>query len=100
MDLNVGDFEVSGTLNVYFATVAAVEAVRANADVGFNIIAALDNAGFVFDIPLLSLGGGRLEVEKDAAIMLPLETMAAENEAGYTLLSTWFAYLPTVSMDS
>ncbi len=100
MDLNVGDFEVSGTLNVYFATVAAVEAVRANADVGFNVIAALDNAGFVFDIPLLSLGGGRLEVEKDAAIMLPLETMAAENESGYTLLSTWFAYLPTVSMDS
>ncbi len=100
MDLNVGDFEVSGTLNVYFATVAAVEAVRANADVGFNVIAALDNAGFVFDIPLLSLGGGRLEVEKDAAIMLPLETMAAENAAGYTLLSTWFAYLPTVSMDS
>jgi len=100
MDLNVGDFEVSGTLNVYFATVAAVEAVRANADVGFNVITALDNAGFVFDIPLLSLGGGRLEVEKDSAIMLPLETMAAENEAGYTLLSTWFAYLPTVSMDS
>jgi hypothetical protein len=100
MDLNVGDFEVSGTLNVYFATVAAVEAVRANKDVGFNVITALDNAGFVFDIPLLSLGGGRLEVEKDAAIMLPLETMAAENESGYTLLSTWFAYLPTVSMDS
>jgi len=100
MDLNVGDFEVSGTLNVYFATVAAVEAVRANKDVGFNVITALDNAGFVFDIPLLSLGGGRLEVEKDAAIMLPLETMAAENEAGYTLLSTWFSYLPTVSMDS
>ena len=100
MDLNVGDFEVSGTLNVYFATVAAVEAVRANKDVGFNVITALDNAGFVFDIPLLSLGGGRLEVEKDSAIMLPLETMAAENEAGYTLLSTWFAYLPTVSMDS
>ena len=100
MDLNVGDFEVSGTLNVYFATVAAVEAVRANKDVGFNVITALDNAGFVFDIPLLSLGGGRLEVEKDSAIMLPLETMAAENESGYTLLSTWFAYLPTVSMDS
>ena len=100
MDLNVGDFEVSGTLNVYFATVAAVEAVRANADVGFNVITALDNAGFVFDIPLLSLGGGRLEVEKDSAIMLPLETMAAENESGYTLLSTWFGYLPTVSMDS
>ena len=100
VDLNVGDFEVSGSLNVYFATVAAVEAVRANADVGFNIIAALDNAGFVFDIPLLSLGGGRLEVEKDSAIMLPLETMAAENESGYTLLSTWFSYLPTIAMES
>lgn len=100
VDLNVGDFIVSGSLNVYFATVAAVEAVRANSSVGFNIITALDNAGFVFDIPLLTLGGGRLDVEKDSAIMLPLETMAAENESGYTLLSTWFGYLPTVAMDT
>lgn len=97
-DVNVGDFEVTGELNVYFATVAAIDAVRNNADVGFNVICTKNNAGFVFDIPLVSLGGGRLDVEKDSAIMLPLEKMGAENEWGYTMLSTWFASLPNVAM--
>ena len=99
-DVNVGDFEVSGELNCYFATVEAVRAVRNNADVGFNIVCVRDNAGYIFDIPLVSLGGGRTDVEKDNPIMLPLEKMAAECDAGYTMLSTWFRYLPTVAMDT
>lgn len=97
-DASVGNFEVSGSVSAYFADVAAVAAVRNNSDVGFNLIGASDNKGFVFDIPLLSLGGGRLNVEKDAPIKIPLETSAAECPAGYTLLSTFFAYLPTAAM--
>jgi hypothetical protein len=75
-----------------------VKAVRANADVGLSIIAASKNAGFLFDIPLLGLGGGRLNVEKDAPIMVPLEPAGAENLNGYTLLYQVFPYLPTVAM--
>lgn len=99
-DINVGDFEVGGELNVYFATVEAVRAVRNNADVGFNMIGVRDNAGWVFDIPLLALGGGRANVEKDNPIMLPLEEMAGENKWGYTMLSSWFGYLPNAVMDN
>lgn len=99
-DINVGTFDVSGELSVYFATVEAIRAVRNNADVGFNAIGVRDNAGWVFDIPLLSLGGGRAAVEKDTPIMLPLEKMGAENEFGYTLLTCWFGYLPDVAMDA
>ena len=97
-EFNVGDFEVGGELEVYFATIEAVGAVKANADVGFNAIFAKDNAGFVYDIPLLSLGGGRVEVSKDNPIKLPLENLAAQNEFGYTLSATYFSYLPTVAM--
>ena len=100
LDVNTGNFDVSGSLNVYFAKVNAIQAVRDNSDVGFNVICCNDNAGFVFDIPLLSLGGGKLEIEKDSPIMLPLENMAAENVHGYTMLSSWFCYLPTIAMDS
>lgn len=97
-DVNVGDFEVSGELNTYFTTVAAILAVKNNADVGFSIIGSKNNAGFVFDVPLVSLGGGRLDIERDVPIMLPLEKMGAENKWGYTMLTTWFASLPSVAM--
>jgi len=97
-DVSLGNFEVSGSVTAYFTTVAAVKAVRNNADVGLSIIGAAANAGFIFDIPLLGLGGGRATVEKDTAVMLPLETMGAQNANGYTMLYDNFPYLPTAAM--
>ena len=97
-DINIGDFEVGGEIEAYFSTVEAVRAVKNNADVGFNIVAANDNTGFIFDIPLLSLGGGKVTVEKDEPIKLPVETSGAENENGYTLSCTFFGYLPDIAM--
>ena len=97
-DTSAGNFEVGGSITAYFTTVAAVKAVRANADVGLSIIAAAKNAGFIFDIPLLGLGGGRLNVEKDAPITVPLEPAGAENANGYTMLYEVFSYLPSVAM--
>ncbi len=97
-DATAGDFEFSGSVTAYFTTVQAVRAVRDNADVSINIIAASNNAGFAIDAPLVGLGGGRLSVEKDAAIMIPLEAAGAENALGYTALATFFPYLPSVGM--
>ena len=97
-DVSLGNFEVSGSVTAYFTTVAAVKAVRNNADVGLSFIGAANNAGFIFDIPLLGLGGGRATVEKDQAVMLPLETMGAQNANGYTMLYDNFPYLPNLAM--
>ena len=97
-DTTAGNFEVSGSITAYFTTVAAVRAVRLNSDVGLSIISAAKNAGFVFDIPLLGLGGGRLNVEKDSPITVPMEPSGAENPNGYTLMHVSFAYLPTIAM--
>lgn len=97
-DATAGDFEVSGSVTAYFSEVAAVKAVRNNSDVALNFIAAQNNTGFVYDIPLLALGGGRLNVEKDAPITIPVDTNAAECEAGYTLLLSSFAHLPDAAM--
>lgn len=97
-DASIGDFEVSGSVTAYFSTVAAVGAVRSNADVAINLITAQNNKAVVFDVPLVSLGGGRLNVEKDAPITLPLEASGAENAAGYTMLSTFLPYVPNVGM--
>lgn len=97
-DTTAGNFEVGGSLTAYFTTTPAVNAVRQNADVGLSIIGAAKNAGFVFDIPLLGLGGGRLAVEKDAPITVPLESAGAENVNGYTMLHESFSYLPNAAM--
>ena len=96
--VTVGDFEVGGNIEAYFADTTAVSAVRNNSDVTFDIILAKSNAGMVYDIPMMGLGGGRLNVEKDAAIKLPLETLAAEGTTGYTLGINVFPYLPTAAM--
>jgi hypothetical protein len=97
-DTSTGNFVVGGSLTAYFTTVAAVKAVRANSDVGFNIIIAAENAGFIYDIPLLGLGGGRINVEKDRPITVPLEPAGAENPNGYTMLYNFFPYLPDAAM--
>jgi len=97
-DTSAGNFEVSGSVTAYFTTVAAVKAVRANADVGLSTIFAAKNAGFVFDIPLLGLGGGRLAVEKDKPITVPLTPAGAMNHNGYTMMYCLFEYLPSVAM--
>lgn len=93
-----GDFAVSGEVEAYFSTIEAVRAVRQNTDYEYNLILAKDNAGMIWDMPLIGLGGGRANVEKDQSIKLPLQSNAAENEYGYTLSLTQFAYLPTVGM--
>lgn len=96
-DTSAGTFEVGGKLTAYFAAVPAVQAVRNNADITLDIILAKDNKGLLFDIPLLALGDGRLNVEQDQAIKLPLDNNAAESGYGHTLLFQSFPYLPSIA---
>ena len=51
----------------------------------------------VWDIPLIALGEGRLNVEQDQPITLPLSMEAAEGGAGHTLLFNEFPYLPNAA---
>ncbi len=96
-DTSAGTFEVSGKITVYFANVAAVQAVRNNADITIDMFLAKSNGGMVFDIPLLGLGDGRLAVEQDKAITLPLDMSAAENKFNSTFSLTHFPYLPDIA---
>jgi len=97
-DATAADFAVDGELTAYFSDIRAVQAIRQVADVGWNYIAARANKGFIWDLPLLTLGGGRVNVEKDSAITIPVTEMGAENALGYTLMYVEFPYLPTVAM--
>lgn len=96
-DTSAGRFDVGGNMTVYFADVAAVQAVRNNSDVTLDFAVVKANQGLLFDVPLLGLGDGRLNVEQDQPITLPLENSAAESRFGHTLLFIQFPYLPSVA---
>lgn len=98
-DVTAGTFSVSGSVTAYFASVAATQAVRNNADVTIDMSFVRDNQGIVFDMPLVALGDGRLNVEVDQPITLPLTNDAASGadvdaNLDHTMLITYFNYLP------
>jgi len=98
LDYNYGDLEVGGSLEAYFQDVAAPQQIEDDVDAELSLIAAYDNYGMVIDMPALTMQSSGLSVEKDASIKLPIENMAVENDAGYTMLYGFFPYLPTVAM--
>lgn len=95
--VTAGTFEVSGSVNAYFVDMAGPRAVANNADITMDYILVKNQRGALFDLPLIALGGGQITVEQDQAIMLPLETNAAESKFGHTLLFQSFNYLPLIA---
>jgi hypothetical protein len=100
IDISVGNFNVSGDVEAYFTNVAAISAIRDNSDVTLDLIFAQENAGVVVDIPLLGLGGGKLNVQKDQPIKVPLQIKAGRSTSDFTFGMTFLPYLPTVAMPS
>lgn len=101
-DLSAGTFDVSGNLTAYFSDVTAIDSVANNLDVTFDIVAAKANAGFCIDVPLITLGDGKLNITQEEAITLPLSMNAASasklNAAtDYTLMFVFYDYLPTLA---
>lgn len=94
-EITTGDFEVMGEAEAFFGSHDAAEAIRQNADVSFDIALVQLNAGWLFDLPLVTLGDARLKVAKDESVKLPLKADATMHETlGYTMRAQYFAYLP------
>jgi hypothetical protein len=97
-DTTAGGFDVDLKCTAYFSHVSGIRSIRENEDVTFDAIYSKQNAAIILDMPLLSNGGGRLNVDMDKPIMLPLESPAAESDFGHTVLFNFLPYVPDVGM--
>jgi hypothetical protein len=97
-----GTFEVGGELTAYFTKVSAIAAVQANNDITLDVVLAKNNAGYVFDIPLITLSGGLAQVELNEPVKLPLTQEGADavdvvSTMRHTMSIVKFRYLPTAA---
>ncbi len=105
-EVTAGTFQVGGSITAYFANVSAVNAVRNNVDITLDAIlvkgATGAKAGIAIDLPLISLGDGRPNVEQDRPITLPLNMDAAtaakiDPTLDYTAMLVFFDFLPNAA---
>lgn len=101
-DVTTGTFQVEGSADAYFASVAAIELVRDNVDATLEIHLVKLNTGISFDLPLLSIGDAQPKVEKDTAIKQPITVQAATGVKiaswlDYTMLMVFWDYLPSLA---
>jgi hypothetical protein len=101
-DITGGTFEVGGSITAYFSNVSAISAIRNNSDVTMDLVLAKANAGIALDIPLITLGDGKLNVEQDEPITIPVTNEAASGakvdpNMDHTLMMVFFDYLPTAA---
>lgn len=102
IEVTVGKFKVEGEMTAYFTTVDAIEAVKANT--AHSVAAAMvkKNSGIMFDMPLITLGNARLNIEQDQEISIPCKFDAASGaqvnaNLDHTVMWTYYDYLPTAA---
>jgi hypothetical protein len=101
-NINIGSFEVTGDLEAYFTSFAAVSAIKNNSDMTLDIIISSPNDtnsyhAKIIDIPLIEIGNGKLNVVKDQAVKLPISAGGLRSQHGYTASWSEFAALPLLA---
>ncbi|QYC96684.1 putative tail tube protein [Stenotrophomonas phage BUCT627] len=95
LDINVGTFDVGGSVTAYFLDLRAVRAMRSNADVGGTVALMGRNTAVLFDMPKMGLSNGATAIEPNTPVTIAIDMEAVRNELNYTLQYCYFAFLPT-----
>lgn len=100
-DVTTGNFKVSATVTGYFIDFEAKKAVNGACDVSLlaHAFQTATQSGVTWDIPLITLGDGKVQIEKDEAVKIPLTMTAARakklsSNHDYVMMMMFWAYLP------
>lgn len=93
-DTSMGNFDVTGSVTAYFTNVDVIEALIQSRQVTFDCAMVVNNKATVWDVPVVTLGGGELAIEQNQPIKIPVDLNAAESYTGYTLMYVSFPFVP------
>lgn len=101
-EVTAGNFQVNGSLTAYFASVDAITSVKNNDSITLDYILVKENKGISWDLPLLSLGDARANIEQDQPITLPISMDAAsaaiiDPNLDYTAMFVFYDFLPNLA---
>ncbi len=105
-DISGGELNVNGSVTAYFSDVAAIRAIREDANVTVDWVLVKNHgsgtltrkAGISLDLPLVALSDGRLNVSANAAIDLPLSFSASKYEPfGHVAMLGEYHWLPNLA---
>lgn len=100
-DVSVANIKVGGNVTGYFIDLAAKQAVNNVSDVSFvsHAFQSATQQGVSFDIPLITLGDGKVNLEKDGPATIPLSMAAGRATKisaahDYVAMLCFWLYLP------
>lgn len=94
-DVALGEFAVSGTLTGLFVDSDLIDAIVGSIKATLDMAFVRDNEGYLFDFPSITLGDGRLQVEPNQPIRVPVSMeMSADETLLHTMMVMQFSYLP------
>lgn len=101
-EISAGTFEVGGSQTAYFTDVAAQTAVQNAEDASLDLFLVKQNAGTTIDLPLLTLGDGRANIELNTPVTVPLSNEAAtgakvDATLDHTIMFGFYDYLPAAA---
>ena len=97
VDVNPGNLMVDVEVTGLFTDIEILDLAEEGLDVGFYVIFARGNAGYILDIPKLTLQTSALTVESGQAITINVTQQGNESDFGYAGSFQYFDYLPNVA---
>lgn len=95
--INLGNFEVMIETTVMFTNAAVVAAIKNNETMSFDFALDNDDGAVFFDIPALTLGGGKKDFPVNKSITMSLTGEAfGDTVFDASLMVSTFPYIPTV----
>lgn len=97
IDMNFGDFVITGDAELLFTHAAIVNAIRDNDTVQMDFSLRNDDGGIVVDLPSVTLGNGGKSFPRNESVRIAIQGQAFLDPAvGYAIGITHFGFMPSV----